>query len=1079
LQQQMTLLMKRLVYFLVLFLCLSEVGFTQTWMTGYSYRRKIVIDKSKVVAVNVSVGTTLVKQDLSNFPLLIEIQDRGLIHIPGSCANKIQDAEGRDISFASGTGPQTPLSFQLEHYDPQTGKLTCWIKIPALSANGTASPPTSVYLYYGSALLHDPFGLSATNVWSGDFSRIWHFKKDNGSISSADAQSGNRSRSAYGSNSTSESNFVDAKIGPGIELNGNHQSFHSSPDTSTNITLSAWINLSSLGSEQVVLANDSINDAFRNGYVLRINALGNPALDLYRNKTLNTVLSSAVLSPNKWHHLIATIADNQAFIILNGIKTASRNPVKMGTGGQIRIGSGAQGTSPFIGKLDELRVMKMTKPLEFQKTEYINQENTSQFYTVSGEEYNPSEFSAFTGPSNGLWTTSSNWSSGTIPGPGANVIIPPGKSVRVNGTASISVGKLILNTGALLSLERNLEIQCLAQLDANSDLKLGNGIKLKLMGTLINDGRINLNQTSGTLAFTGSGAVQLFSGSGSTVAYGLENDQLYPANELILNSSIEVSGYVAAKKGMINANGNLTLLANDESHTASVLPVDKKQAAITGIVHVQQYIDGSYPSPATARSWRLLSSPVYNDDNPKRYGMSAYQNSMFITGPGGVKNGFDPSPLNGGTIYTHNQSLAGTLSQKYTSISNTNAKIPLGEGVYVFSRGSRTAPAAYQKQIEQPPFSNPAGYYLNHTGNLYTGDLELVLDNKNSGSTGDGYHLLGNPYASDITWGNLSRSNLTPFVWRYDPVNKDYIVTDEPSTAIRSGTGFFVRVKSGFSSGSLKFSETSKTTDTLRAGIQNNNKTLGIRQEKIPSIMLAGSETDYLKDLKFSAILSRGPYQQQYSTTFDPNGNEQIDYNDAPKIGEGLVNLAAVSENTKLSIERKGPLNEKKEILLYASGWETGEYRLTMSLSEALLKTASIKLIDRYLNQEVPLRNLNETYLFNIDVATPVSQGYNRFAVVLTPVKREIPVPEKADEIVAYPNPVSQRLYLKSDKISLNDLVIFLTNLQGDKIAIQAVTSGNGNLYLDCASLQNGLYLLRLSKRNSTKAFKTLKILKI
>lgn len=152
-----------------LWLCFINDACAQEWMNGFSYRKKITVNKSKVQAIEISAGASVLKQDLPNFPVLVEIQDDDLIHVPGACGNKMRNAEGRDISFALSGTPSVPLSFQLENYDPASVKLTCWVMISSLAANGTTTAATSFYLYYGSALLHDPFGPSGTNDVAGRF----------------------------------------------------------------------------------------------------------------------------------------------------------------------------------------------------------------------------------------------------------------------------------------------------------------------------------------------------------------------------------------------------------------------------------------------------------------------------------------------------------------------------------------------------------------------------------------------------------------------------------------------------------------------------------------------------------------------------------------------------------------------------------------------------------------------------------------------------------------------------------------------------------------------------------------------
>ncbi|HMI03178.1 MAG TPA: LamG-like jellyroll fold domain-containing protein [Pedobacter sp.] len=1072
--------MKAMLFTIVaLWLCFVHDACAQEWLNGYSYRKKITVNKSKVQAIEISTGTSVLKQDLPNFPVLIEIQDDDLIHVPGVCGNKMRNAEGRDISFALSGTPSVPLSFQLENYDPARGKLTCWVRISSLSANGTSTAATSFYLYYGSALLHDPFGPGGISVWSGDFSRVWHLKCDVPPATSKDAQSpGITAQNATGSAGVDGTNFINSKIGTGIRLEGSAGSFYSGADTSSNITVSAWINLKATGTEQVIIANDSVNGRFRNGYVFKVNAGGKLVMELYRSMTAYAVTSSAILDPNKWYHAIALISGTQISLILNGSKVGGRTDVTLGNGGSICIGSSKQNNGYYSGSIDELRIQKTAKPMEWLKTQYVNQDSPSLFFTVFEEEYNPSEFSKFIGPSGGSWMLPANWSNGSIPAPGSNVVVPSGKSVRISGSSPVAVNTLIVKAGAQLQLSNDLEINCTVQTDIGAAIKLDDQIVLKCSGNIINNGNISINHATGTLVFSGRNGTQLFSGNGTASIHRLENEQALINSELILNAQIRVSGDVSLKRGVLNCNGNLTLLADDKSGSASILPVPLNDARIIGYVNVQQYISGNYPAPATARNWRLLTSPVYSDttSGSKYYNISAFRNAMFITGPGGISNGFDASPLNSGTIYLHDQSLSGNLSQKYTPINDINVKIALGKGIYVFSRGPRTAPGAYLNQIQQSPFSNPEGYYLTHTGKVYSGDLSFRLDNKNSGAEGDGFNLLGNPYPASLLWGNIIKVNLSPYVWQYDPLNRDYVVSEAPDTRIPLGTGFFVKVISGQSSGSITFSESAKAIATETAA-SNPAAFSQFKPGSKLSYVNVHSQISSRGQLNMTALVSRKAFSQQYRLNFDANGNDDLDDDDAIKLGEGYVNIASVIGNSRLAIEQRSASKDIQKIDLYVTGWESGTYTIDFKASAALRKAKAITVTDNYLKQEITLQDSIASYAFKIDTKIQATQG-NRFVITLKSYNQNERSANNRDDIIIYPNPVSNRLYFKSVNKNIKNARVTFTDLTGKAVAAHKIDWTLTEPSIDCSNISRGLYLMKMYEQESHKIIKTFKVVK-
>jgi hypothetical protein len=1073
--------MKALLYpIAVLWLCFAHDACAQEWLNGYSYRKKITVNKLKVQPIEISSGSSVVKQDLPNFPVLIEIQDNDLIHVPGACGNKMRNAEGRDISFALSSTPSIPLNFQLENYDPATGKLTCWVRINSLSANGTATAATSFYLYYGSALLHDPYGPNSINVWSEDFSRVWHLRCDVLPAINKDAQSGITAQNATGSPGMDGTNFINSKIGTGILLEGGPGSFYSGVDTSSsNITVSAWINLNATGTEQIIITNDSVDGQFRNGYIFKVNAAGKLIMELYRSMTLYTAISTIILNPDKWYHVAAMISGTQVSLILNGLKVGGTSNVKVGNGGSIRIGSSKQNNRYYSGSIDELRIQKTVRPLEWLKTQYVNQDNPSLFFTVFEEEYNTSEFSKFNGPAGGSWALAANWSNGSVPSAGTNVLVPAGKSVRISGSSPVGINSLTIKAGAQLLLNSDLEVSCRVQTDIGSTIKLDDQTVLKCSGNVINNGSISINRNTGALVFSGNNSIQFFSGHGTANVYRLENDQTLISNQLILNAQIGVSGYVSLKRGVLNCNGNLTLLADREYGSAAISPVPMNDARIIGSINVQQYIAGNYPSPATARNWRLLASPVYTDttSSSKQYNISAFKNAIFVTGPGGATNGFDPSPLNSGTIYLHDQSLPGNLSQKYTAINDINAKITLGKGIYVFSRGPRTVPEAYLNQIQQPPFSNPDGYHLTHTGKVYSGDLSFQLNNKNAEADGDGFNLLGNPYPGSLLWGNLIKVNLCPYVWQYDPLNRDYIVSEASGTRIPLGTGFFVKVISGQSSGSITFSEGAKAVVAETA--ISNPATFG-QFKPGPRLSYVSTRSEISSDsqLNMTALVSRKAFSQQYRLNFDANGNDDLDDNDAIKLGEGYINIASVIKNSKLAIERRSVAKDVHEIDLYITGWESGTYTIILKASAALRRAKVISLTDNYLKQEIKLSDSVNSYSFEIDTKIQNTQGNTRFVIKLKPHNQKGISNDNRDDTIIYPNPVSNKLYFKSHSKNVMNARVTITDISGKIVAAHKIEWTITEPSIDCSNLPRGLYLIKMYAQDSHKIIKTFKVVK-
>src|SRR5688572_30906894 len=123
---------------------------------GYNYFKLLTTQESQITA-----GTG----NLFDFPVLVRITDNDLRHT--SNGGYVEHISGFDIVFTSSDG-NTLISHQVESYDPVTGTLVAWVKIPVLSSTVN----TNFYLYFSnSAVVVDP---STTATWSAGYVGVWH-----------------------------------------------------------------------------------------------------------------------------------------------------------------------------------------------------------------------------------------------------------------------------------------------------------------------------------------------------------------------------------------------------------------------------------------------------------------------------------------------------------------------------------------------------------------------------------------------------------------------------------------------------------------------------------------------------------------------------------------------------------------------------------------------------------------------------------------------------------------------------------------------------------------------------------------
>jgi hypothetical protein len=1025
----------------------------QAWMNGFSYRRKLTIDKSKVTAdIFHLTPTNTLYTDQVNFPIFIEIIDKNLIFKNGFCGSKIQDSGGRDISFALVTASTVPLNFQVEEYDPLTGKLRCWVKINSLSAAKTITPATEIFLYYGGTALYNPSSSAALQTWNSDFSKVWH-------MNSVTQQTGIHQINALPANGNAI--FTDGKLGKATAFNGISSSYIGSNELNTTFTVTAWIKINAFGREQMIATNDSTSVG---GFQFKVNAEGKLVLQTFSSLSapVLTIGVSAIQTTGKWVYVCAVVkpgiidlyVDNKISI------TKSSSLIRPAPGGRISIGASKQNDRFFNGEIDEVRIQKTYISKEWLETCYTNQTNPLGFLILGTEEYNATGFSRFTG-TNTQWNLAANWSGNVIPSANSNILIAAGKKVVATGVMVFN--RLILEAGSTIEVDGDLKFTCLSDIANNGTLKVNDNGRLRFSGDIINKGQIISNTVFSTLIFEGQGLEQEYSGTGSANIKSMENNQSSTQNTLLLSSPINISGSINLRKGTLKSNRTLIMKATAQNETASLLPLDISEASIIGDVVVEQYISGGYPIPATARGWRLLSSPVYTSDiaSNKTYDSQSYKESIFVTGSAGSNNGFDTSPLNGATIYTHDQSLPGTLSQKYTGIKSLYQKIETGKGIYVFSRGSRHAANAFINQIQTQPFINPDFYVIKHVGKLFTGNLSIVLSNKDNGNAGDGFNLIGNPYASSLRWGGIATENTTGFIWQFDPLNAAYIVGNSGDIIIPSGTGFFVRVATGQKFGNVTFSETSKSISS------------------VPFIPVLQSLKNYSvatskNELTLKITLSRDKFEQPYVLKLTEQGFDGVNDLDASKIGDGHVSIASTVDQELLSVDSRQSSKHPKVIDLNVTGTESGIYSLSF---EHLFNTGNYttKLIDSYLNIQKNMTATDKSYKFSMDKTTAASTGNMRFKII---IEQDNELALSTSDIKIYPNPFRDNINVKIGNSINENMNLIISDMLGRIISTRNVEAGATILLIDTQSFIVGNYILRVVNEKTKKVLATMKLIK-
>ena len=349
---------------------------TCSFYSGWNYRKKITIDHTEVE------GST----DFTNFPVLISLpSDAGL-------ANHARD-NGWDILFTSSDG-KTKLSHEIEKFDGNTGELVAWVKAPTLYATSG----TVLYVYYGNPSATNQENV--TNVWSNGYVAVWHLNDD-----FVDSTSNNHDGTNYGSTD------VAGNMARGREFNPDDGSadrieFGTWSVSGSQITIQTWAKFDDFNQDDPRVVTKAQSGAEQD-HVFMLSLTNGGSGDNRMRMRLKTGTSdssgtttliagsSGDMTANTWYLLATTYDGSYMRLMKNGdvVGSTTKNGDLRENSWEIWAGNNPGGSTTMFsmdGKLDEIRISNVTRSTAWLKTEYNNQYNPSNFYSMGSEEENTS-----------------------------------------------------------------------------------------------------------------------------------------------------------------------------------------------------------------------------------------------------------------------------------------------------------------------------------------------------------------------------------------------------------------------------------------------------------------------------------------------------------------------------------------------------------------------------------------------------------------------------------------------------------------------------------------------------------------
>jgi hypothetical protein len=465
-------------------------------------------------------------------------------------------------------------------------------------------------------------------------------------------------------------------------------------------------------------------------------------------------------------------------------------------------------------------------------------------------------------------------------------------------------------------------------------------------------------------------------------------------------SIVNLTGYAAYL-----ANSGTFTLQSDLYGSAAIGNISGNAAQVLGNYNIERYISGG---SSVYRGYRLLSSPVYQSITGlnKVYSLNYVKASSFITGPGGVPNGFDKD--GNPTLYFFRENIAVSNATftggNYRGVSNIASapnyslvsepgtfNLPLGNGFYFFFRGDRINNVANKFTAG----TTAESVTLTAIGKINTGQIvvhdwytpasaNLGFTNTPGNTDVQGFNLVGNPYPSTIDWNSYNTTtpnsgiyapNVSNTIYILDPVSKNLGVyqqstgfsTNNATHIIPSGQGFFVQA---FDPGaSLTFNEDAK-----------------VDSQVVKPHLLLGMPVDHTVSQFLHIKLTQGdtPIDEAF-INFD--GNAKTGFSLAEdalyRPGNGIGSLASLSsDGYSLSINAQAFPKKSATIALNVNAIADGTYQVSIPGMKSIPKLFDVWLMDAYKKDSLNIKN-NTAYSFDIIKGDAASYGTNRFSVVI------------------------------------------------------------------------------------------------
>ncbi len=545
------------------------------------------------------------------------------------------------------------------------------------------------------------------------------------------------------------------------------------------------------------------------------------------------------------------------------------------------------------------------------------------------------------------WEDAVNWCP-KVPDQFSNVTIPnaapnyPILTTTTNTAGSITIdagGIITINSGAILNVK---------------------GSTLAVEGTLTNNG---------TLAFNaGAGVAQSIPTGGGTIS-PMNILQVANAAGFTLHRDVTILGELRPTSGNITLNDTITLKSTATA-TAQVSALGGGVAI--NYAGVGKFIVENFINSGANKSWRFIAAPIggtqtinqaWQEGQPAGvYTSTGY--GMQIVGPTAAGPGFDMNNQFT-SLKTYDPATVGWITVPGTMgpVSNT-------QGYMAYIRGDRGANT----------FGDLSNTTLRTGGPIKTGNITV------NGTGLNRFISVGNPYPSALDYSAVTKNNLSPFYYVWDPVlgvDGAWQTIAFPSGIVTPGGGSYpsntLRIESG--QAFMVYTTNAVASITITESSKVSGSNLVTRAPFTGKVLTTRL---FSLDAEGNAVLTDGTRAE-----FGSDYNPAVDGEDARKAGNFSESLGILVDGELISVERRPEVLVSDTIHYRLGQVRRQQYQFEFNGTDIARPGLEAFLEDNYLQTRTPVSLEGvSTVNFTVDNndASGASDRFRLVFKVLAPV---------------------------------------------------------------------------------------------